>query len=182
MSRFEDCLGYILRFEGGYSNHPADRGGATNKGITQGTFDAYNEGLGRDTKSVESITDSEVQAIYLERFWNPCRCGDLHNPLDLVVFDSAVQHGVSRAAKWLQREVGVATDGVIGNATLFAVNQEALKHGLAELVERYMWVREEFYAAIIARDPSQEVFANGWKNRMLELEKAIAKTPKITGV
>lgn len=29
---------FILRWEGGFSDHPADRGGATNKGVTLSTF------------------------------------------------------------------------------------------------------------------------------------------------
>ena len=29
---------FILSFEGGFSNHPADKGGATNKGVTIATW------------------------------------------------------------------------------------------------------------------------------------------------
>ena len=41
-----DCLinDVIERFEGGYTNHPADRGGPTNMGITRAALSEY---LGR---------------------------------------------------------------------------------------------------------------------------------------
>ena len=41
MSGFVQALPVVLRFEGGYADHPNDPGGATNKGITQAVFDAY---------------------------------------------------------------------------------------------------------------------------------------------
>lgn len=37
---FEKGLKFVLAREGGYSNHPSDSGGETNKGITHKTYDA----------------------------------------------------------------------------------------------------------------------------------------------
>ena len=37
-ARLAAALAFVLRWEGGYVNHPADPGGATNKGVTQRTF------------------------------------------------------------------------------------------------------------------------------------------------
>ena len=38
---FERALTFVLRWEGGYVDHPADPGGATNYGVTQRTYDAW---------------------------------------------------------------------------------------------------------------------------------------------
>ena len=46
MITFQRILPYLLQDEGGYVNDPADRGGATNKGVIQRTYDAYRKGKG----------------------------------------------------------------------------------------------------------------------------------------
>ncbi len=174
MGRFDECLKHILKSEGGYVDHPADRGQATNKGITQATFDSWNLARNLPIRPVREITDFEVNGIYRARYWNVCRCDDLPQGLDLVVFDSAVQHGPARAIKWLQYCVAVAVDGVCGDQTLFAVKQCVLDRRVNELIEDYMDGRAAFYQGIIARDPSQKVFQRGWANRMNTLQEAIA--------
>ena len=168
MSRFDACLAFVLKMEGGFVNDPADRGGATNKGITQATYDAYHDKMSTPHQSVKFITDDEVRAIYGKQYW----LEGLLSTLDLVVFDSAVQHGFGRACKWLQRCLGVTEDGSVGDesrrALLFA-NQN-------ELVSKYLDIREAFYAKIIANDPSQEKYKRGWANRVDLLKKEISKT------
>jgi len=42
--------------------------------------------------------------------------------LRALVVDAGVNHGVRRAAKWLQRAAGVEEDGIVGPRTLAAVN------------------------------------------------------------
>ena len=58
--RFDSCLPLILVFEGGYTNDPTDRGGATNKGITQKTYDDWCRRHSRQPQDVKNITDAEV--------------------------------------------------------------------------------------------------------------------------
>mgnify|MGYP002949897228 CR=1 FL=1 len=40
MARIEILSPFILSWEGGFTNHPADKGGATNKGVTIATWKA----------------------------------------------------------------------------------------------------------------------------------------------
>ena len=49
---FKKALKFVLAREGGYVNNPNDKGGATNKGITQNTYNAYLQSKGRGTKDV----------------------------------------------------------------------------------------------------------------------------------
>lgn len=70
MSRFDDCLSHILKFEGGFVDHPADKGGATNKGITQAVYDAYRQ---TNRRSVKFIEDNEVRDIYQSNYWFPAK-------------------------------------------------------------------------------------------------------------
>lgn len=166
MNRFEQCLKHILQFEGGYVNHPADRGNATNYGITQRVYNAWNALKGRTLESVERIDQGEVRDIYRERYWDACRCDDLPQPLDMVVFDTAIQHGVSRAIKWLQHCVLAAVDGIIGEHTLYQLHGYVINRRLDEVIDTYLNARTAFYARLIASDPIQQVFSKGWKNRM----------------
>ena len=54
----------VLRREGGYVNHPADPGGATNKGVTQAVYNAWRKARKQAAQSVKLISDTEVAAIY----------------------------------------------------------------------------------------------------------------------
>lgn len=181
MSRFSECLRHVLAYEGGYANHPADRGRATMRGVTQATFDAYNAAQGHPLRHVQSITDAEVTAIYHADFWARCACDGLPPPLDLVVFDAAVQHGAARSVRWLQAEVGEAMDGQCGPKTLYAVRQYALRDGLQPLVDACIDRRRAFYAQIVANDPTQRVFARGWARRVNELVDVIEAAPRDAG-
>ena len=69
-STVEDALKYSLKNEGGFVNHPADKGGATNMGITIGTLSAY---LGKKATvtDVKNLTHETVADIYRERYFNP---------------------------------------------------------------------------------------------------------------
>lgn len=171
--RFKECLKIILKHEGGYSNHPADRGAATNFGITQRVYDEFNKSRNQPERDVKFIHESEVATIYYTSYWLPASCDKMPEPLDLLVFDFAVNSGVRRATRTLQLCLGVSVDGSIGKQTLAAVTkiQESVK--LPELCEKYMESRSEFFKSIVARDPSQQVFLKGWLNRIAGLEKEV---------
>lgn len=97
---FERCLAVTLAWEGGYANHPDDPGGATMRGVTQGTYDEYMRALGKRRRPVRGITDAELRDIYRKNYWDACGCDALPTGLDLCVFDAAVNTGVGRARPW----------------------------------------------------------------------------------
>lgn len=175
MSRLEECLKYILKQEGGYSNHPFDRGGTTNFGITQRTYNMYLTENQLPLRSVEEIDPYEVSDIYKAYFWDLCKCSEIPYPLDLIVLDSAIQHGPVRANKWLQRCVGETPDGIVGNKTLYALKDKVINKRLDDVIDNYINGRIAFYAQIIKNDPTQEKFSKGWKNRMDSLLSEIGK-------
>jgi lysozyme family protein len=97
---FQHAVTNVLQSEGGYVNHPADPGGATNLGVTQRTFDGWRDSKGRPREDVRLLTRDEAVEIYRERYWNPLPQG-LADDLRYMAFDSAVNHGLSRATGWL---------------------------------------------------------------------------------
>jgi lysozyme family protein len=173
MSRFAECLNHVLKFEGGYSDNPLDRGGATNRGITQATFDEWRVSNGLPRSPVVGISGQEINAIYRNRYWKPVCAEQLPAPLDLCVFDAAVQHGPYRAAKWLQRVSLSIPDGIVGPKTLEGVLAVCDAHGVDQVVEEYMDIRRHFYAEIIAKDATQKTFERGWDNRMKDLARTM---------
>lgn len=111
----------MLQWEGGYSNHPADRGGETKHGITCAVYMAYRQRQGLSLRSVRHITGVEVQDIYRISYWDSAGCPILPSKLALCHFDWAVNSGTSRAVKTLQQVVGISDDGIIRLLTKQAI-------------------------------------------------------------
>ncbi len=158
---FETALAFVLKEEGGYVDNPNDNGGATNKGITQKVFDSYRYGLGLPYLPVKDISDAAVSAIYRSQYWNHVHGDKLPDPVDLVVFDAAVNCGVSRSVKWLQQLCGTAQDGVMGQQTEAALSAHDPVQLCKELLDR----RDDYYHELVDLKPSQAVFLKGWLNR-----------------
>lgn len=159
---FDAALAATLVFEGGYVNNPLDPGGATNRGITQRTYDAWRNAHSLAMQPVTGMTDDEERAIYLENYWMPCRCDDLPDALAAAVFDMAVNSGVWNAKLALQRAVRVQADGVIGAQTVAAAQ------ATPDAVLAFLKQRAGLIAEILATRPSQTMFAGGWISRLLE--------------
>ena len=121
-NNFEKSLALVLKHEGGFVNDPHDKGGATNKGVTQAVYDGYRRIRGRGPQSVKFISTEEIRAIYKLQYWDKVHGDYLPSGLDYAMFDFAVNSGVGRASKYLQAVLGVPQDGVIGARTLGAID------------------------------------------------------------
>lgn len=161
MSRFERAMRALSAHEGGYVNHPDDPGGATNKGVTQRTYDAYRRRVFERVRPVREITDAEVFDIYRTQYWTAVRAEELPQGLAYCVFDAAVNSGPARAAKWLQGVAGVDQDGIVGEQTLAAVRGLDVPRA----IDRYCDVR----LAFMKRLKHWPTFKNGWSRRVAEV-------------
>jgi lysozyme family protein len=159
VGEFERSLTKVLVHEGGFVNHPKDPGGATNRGVTQRVYDDYLKSRHQSSKSVKDITSGEVEAIYRQKYWNLIKGDSLPAGVSYVVFDGAVNSGVSQSAKWLQRALGVNADGVIGPATIEAVNS---LHDHDALIDRILDRRLAFLKAL----KTWPTFGKGWAARV----------------
>lgn len=167
MSRlnFERALQAVLRFEGGYVDHPADPGGATNMGITQTTLADWR-GRRVSKAEVRALTRAEAAAIYRARYWSAIRGDDLPSGLDLALFDLAVNSGVSRAVRLLQRVLNLKQDGRIGVRTLAAVAASETTALIRALCDE----RRAFLKAL----STFAVFGRGWMARVVTIETLAA--------
>ena len=162
-SSYDEALRRLLAHEGGYTHHPSDPGGPTNFGIT---IHDYRKYLKADATAadVKAMSLDDAKAIYRAKYWNAMACDDLPAGVDYAVFDYGVNSGIGRAAKVLQRIVGVADDGRIGARTLAAVRTgEAAALAAAICDERL---------AFLQRLKTWPVFGKGWGRRVAEVRAA----------
>ncbi len=134
--------------------HPRDPGGATDRGVTQRTFDAWNLKQGKPKRPVRWITKHVVEQINEFQYLDAVRAADLPAGLDYAMADYAVNSGPGRAAKDLQRTLGVQVDGVIGVQTLAAVT----KADTAGLIQHLCKRRMRFLGGLKHWD----TFKGGW--------------------
>ena len=108
------------------------------------------------------LTPEKVAPLYKAKYWDLVQADKLPDGVDFCVFDCAVNSGVKRASRLLQRAVGVDDDGVIGRATLAAV--EALKP--AEIIDRFCAERLTFLESL----PTFGTFGKGWSRRVASVK------------
>lgn len=96
-------------------------------------------------------TVEQLYEIYKSGYWDKCRCDDLPEGVDYVVFDQAVNSGPGQSAKWLQGVVGVAVDGGIGPRTLEATAQHDAAQAITGMCdERLAFLKHPRWRVVIA--------------------------------
>jgi len=158
---FDDCFAKVLQSEGGYVWDKDDRGGETNLGVTAGAWAAYT-GKPVVSGEMKALTKDIVKPFYKQMYWDKVKGDDLPAGVDYAVFDFAVNAGVGRAAKFLQRSVGAVDDGVIGSGTLGLV----AKADPQKLLNNFADQKQGFYNGLAMTNPSQQKFLKGWLARV----------------
>jgi lysozyme family protein len=146
-------------------------------GITASTaLRAHHAGI-VNVRDVSEVTKKDAELIYLYLYYYPSKADQLDWPLNLIHFDSAVNHGVGGAGKLLQRTLNeinnyaVVVDGAVGPITLEAYDYAFTVATITEIAQKYIKKRREYYHAIVRRRPNQQKFLNGWMNRLRWLRK-----------
>lgn len=156
---------FILEWEGGFVNDPLDRGGATNKGVTIGTFLSFYPG--KTVDDLKRITDDQWLTIFRDGYWNPWQADQIKDQaVANIVVDWAWASGVRKSIRKVQELLGVTVDGMVGNQTLSAINGKDAE----ELFDRIKVARYDFVDTIVNLDPTQKRFVKGWKNRIKSIK------------
>lgn len=163
-ANFETSLRHILRFEGGYVDHPADPGGATNLGITRQTLSRFR---GRPVSKAEmrALDRDTAREIYRKFYWDALRCDDMPGGIDLALFDCGVNQGTGRAARLLQTALKTGIDGIIGSVTMRAVNSA----DPVALLSEFMALRMRAYGRL---SRLFRTFGLGWSRRLMSAYSA----------
>lgn len=157
---FETALAFTLYFEGGFSNHPADKGGRTYKGILQTEYNSYRRRRGLPPLDVAKMSDAELMEIY-QSYWDNSKSATMHPALAVVMFDTAVNFGINNSVTFLQQALGLPQTGVFDGKTQSALAEgnnrnTALQMINERIIYRYKRVQE---------DASQMAFFHGWLAR-----------------
>lgn len=183
MANFQDAYTkYIIPFEGAYVNIQQDKGGETYKGIARNKFPMWDGWVYIDFEKRTKYKNSEiprgtefpdiqylVDKFYHER-WDLYKLSEIKNQnLAALLFDYIIHSGATHPILVIQNIVGTTPDGIIGPKTIAAIN----KANAATVFSRLLKEREKFLAGLIANDPTQKIFENGWKNRLEKFKKLL---------
>ena len=155
---FNTAIDRCLAAEGGYVNDPADPGGETNWGICKRSYPTVN---------IKALTREGAKDLYRSGFWDPVAAQTTDGALQFQLLDSAINHGMGNATRFLQRALGVADDGHFG-----PIGQRALAAASPHDVHLlFMAERFEFWAKLSTFDR----FGRGWVRRGAQDLRYIAK-------
>ena len=175
-----------MGYEGFYSNHSADRGGETWKGIARefhpswlgwGIIDQY---VKKDMLKYNDLLEVYVQDFYKRLYWdkvNLTKVGELLPDTSLELFDIAVNMGTLRAGQFLQRALNIfnrdekkwndlVVDGKIGNMTLSVIDKYKEGDNNNYILKLVILLKAKHYIDIVENNKTQEVFIRGWLNRI----------------
>lgn len=164
----------LIRREGGFVDHPADRGGPTKFGITEQVARAF----GYDGSMFHLPIDA-ARSIYRARYWKQPRFDEVFLTYAQVaeeLFDTAANMGPATASRFLQRALNllnrqagdypdIAVDGAIGAMTIHALGRYRAKRGAAGeavLLKALDAQQGARYLDLAEARPSQEAFVYGW--------------------
>ena len=170
----------VIDREGGYVNHPADRGGATRWGITEAVARAQGY-----VGAMRDLPRDEAVSIYRRLYWQRPAYDQVARRAPLIaaeLFDTGVNMGTGTATGFLQRALNalnraardypdIAVDREIGPRTLTALDAFLRVRGAGGetvLLRAIEALQGERYIALAERRPSQEAFLYGWLANRVE--------------
>jgi lysozyme family protein len=142
------ALEFVLKWEGMYVNNISDPGGETKWGISKRAYPSLD---------IKNLTPEQALNIYVEDYWKAAGCGDYPFPLNVAIFDTAVNCGVGRAKRW---------------------TKEASKEGGSTMtvVSRLLEQRKLYYLDLSNSKNWAKKFVKGWLNRLEDLKKFVDST------
>ena len=156
MSDFDRAFDLLMESEGGYSDDPLDPGGETNFGISKRAY---------PKEDIQFLTMERAKEIYRRDYWDAIRADDLPYPINILIFDAAVNQSKKAAVRMLQESLKIKQDGVIGSQTIKAA--VAAPDGVCA---DFLSIR----AARYANTANFGRFGRGWMRRLFHLALHVA--------
>lgn len=160
---------FILKWEGGFVDDPDDLGGATNRGVTIGTYATYCKKKGYPAPTVErlkNLSEKDWAEILKTMYWDRWKADDIKSQSVANILVDWVWASGGNGIKIPQQVLGVTVDGIVGPKTLAALNARNPK----ELFEEIKEARVQFIEDICRKRPANNKFKKGWLNRINNLQ------------
>ena len=156
--RFNNFWPRLLKYEGGYVNDPVDPGGETKYGISKRSYPNLD---------IKNLTEVHAKEIYLRDYYFPLRISEIvDDRIAWQLFDFAVNAGIGRSVKIIQKIIGVP---VTERMTPLTINQINLFKDEYPLYAHFMSKRLMHYFILSERKPAMKKFIKGWIFRTMEL-------------
>lgn len=167
ISGWTDAFDIVIGEEGGFTVDPNDSGNWTGGRIGVGENRGTKYGISAaafPTVDIQALTLEEAEKLAKTAYWDPYHCDSLPPLLGYLVFDAAYNGG--QPVRWLQRAVRAVEDGVMGPATLAAIQSTPP----AVVATRFMAYRLDYWRSLNA----WKEFSSGWAGRASIILRVIA--------
>ena len=155
---FKMALEFVIRWEGFISNDVRDPGGMTLWGIS---YRSHKEAVLEMERLINDLPQKKDEAfkiaedIYYNNYWLKSGCDKLPSPFNIIVFDTAVNLGRSRAKEFFDECFNYNTVENLGTFSW----------------QDYLFRRIAFYT----KCKNANIYLKGWTNRVIALYHFVKK-------
>ena len=168
---FGATMDLMLNLEGKKTDDPRDRGGRTNFGVTQGTYNRWRNSKNLPRQDVFKITKDEAMQLYKKNFWGIIGGDKLPQKTAMALMSFALTDGPEDSVRLVQRMLKIPATGYMGPATLDKINKLVKKYGdegFANKVLNRQIIRYK-------NDEQAHIYGRGWVNRANKVRTRISK-------
>jgi lysozyme family protein len=171
----DDFQRFILKWEGGYVNHPLDPGGHTNMGVILNTFAAVAPtylGIPGTLENLKKLTTAQHKII-LKYFWDQAK-GDKYKNAAIGAYatELAWGSGPGGAKKMLRNAAATLGKKLSTASTTTTADVEILNSiDSQQLFEALTKERWRFYQSL----STWPTFGKGWSRRIIDFDTTFKK-------
>ena len=158
---FDLAINKMLNLEGGKTYEKSDKGGKTNFGITQRTFNTWRDSINKPKADVFKISQEEAKEIYKKNYWNLIKGSQLPHDIAQAIMSMALTDGPQDAIRHTQKILGIPPTGTMGPITMKSIWSAAKQKGTKKLTNYIVDKQIQRYQA----DEQAKTYGRGWTNR-----------------
>lgn len=157
---FAETMKLMLNLEGGKTDEKSDRGGRTNYGITQRTYNDWLKKNKMKPSDVFKISKARALQIYRKQFWGVIKGDQLPHNVAKAIMSMALTDGPQDSIRFVQKLLGIEVTGFMGPKTLAAIWSKCKK-------DDKLFTKQILDAQIkrYKSDEQADIYGKGWTNR-----------------
>lgn len=160
MAKFDLFVPLLKEFEGGFVWDPDDPGGATNMGVTIGTFRTFF-GRNKTVQDLKNMTESQWRTVMV-KYWNNVKADQIAKQgVAEMLVDWYINAGMN-AITAAQRALGTTADGIVGPKTIALLNRP-------DAFEKIQMARVRYYVALVEASSWKIKFLESWMRRTVKI-------------